>query len=74
MTRKEIDGYVSKNKWRELLRALPEGEHEMFFPTIEKIKSFKATAYEFNGDGIGKKFAISVDKVHKFVKVKVSQS
>lgn len=72
MNKKEIESLIAEGTWRDLLRGLGEGTYEMFFPNVDKIKSFKATAYEFNGDRMGKTYSISVDKEHLFVKVKVT--
>lgn len=58
---------LEQKKWRQFLLEVPDDRvnFDLNFPSIEAMKSFKATAYEINSDGIGNKvFSISLDKAN----------
>lgn len=72
MTDKEIKTLISECKWSELLKGLPQGTHQLFFPSNDAIRSCKAVAYNLNSDRMGKTFQFKVDKEHCFVNLTIS--
>ncbi|MCQ2142268.1 MAG: hypothetical protein MJY83_07975 [Bacteroidales bacterium] len=67
MTEKDIKALIQESKWSDLLKGLPIGTHQLFFPSNHAIRSCKAVAYSLNTDRIGKTFRFKVDKEHCFV-------
>lgn len=65
---------LKARKWREFLITLPEGrtQFDVSFQTLGEMKSFKATAYELNSDGIHDKvFSLSLNKADLIATVTV---
>jgi len=71
MTYFEIYTLIQEKRWTELLRGLEPGEHELAFPSLNDIKSCKATAYEMNSNNGGRLFRFHVDKRASKVTLKV---
>lgn len=74
MTHFEIQALIQHKRWTELLRSLEPGENDLFFPSVEAIKSCKAVAYDINSSNTGRKYYFHVDKAESRVTITVNEN
>ena len=59
---KKITDLIAKSQWTAMLAELPTGSHIIPFPSVDAIRSCKATAYALNSDKKGRRYTFNVDK------------